>query len=457
MSHRKIRSPLIVAFTWLTKRQMGLSLVLLLAVLTHAFWFVRALETRSRDHLSGVIDYIETGDAGTYIVLARNLRFHGVFGFEQSGPVTPTYFRAPGYPALIASLWLGEAPPITWLLLVQALLGIGAAVLVYFIGLRFGVGVLAGAGMALAPMSGAWTGEIMSETLYTFLIVLAIWFWLRDRHKWAGLIFGLSWLVRPTTMAFLAFVLLAAVFLPRLRKGAIIITAVACLTVSPWILRNLIVFHRFIPVAVAGGGMNLLCGTFDIPYHTDIWTEWRKEPSLQTGYDRSDPRSEEVYLYRALDRIKADPLHWIVIRVKQYPRLLIDLGAYLYPHSPTLTVVLKFLFLVGNIAVLLLAIFGGYLARSWPQLILFPIFILLFHVPLWVEPRYSLPMMPMVIILASVGVCRLLASYRKPGSRGGLRCGHSNMVLEKTAASDKSKLFAIGPVCCRMRNAFPRG
>jgi hypothetical protein len=413
MSQREIRLPLSVSFAWLTKRHLELSLVLLLAVFTHAFWFVRGVEKRSRDHLSGVIDFQETGDAGTYIVLARNLRFHGVFGFEQSGPVTPTYFRAPGYPALIASLWFGDTPPTTLLLLVQALLGIGAAVLVYVIGLRFGVGLMAGAGMALAPMSGAWTGEIMSETVYTFLVVFAILFWLRDCPKWAGFVFGLSWLVRPTTMAFLVFVLLVSVFLPRLRKGALILTAIACLTVSPVILRNLIAFHTFIPVAVAGGGMNLLCGTFDIPYHTDVWAEWRKEPSLQTEYDRSDPRNEKVYLERALNRIKADPLHWIAVRLRQYPRLLVDLGAYLYPQSRILTLVLKASFLFGNIAVLLLAVFGGYFVRLWPELILFPVFILLLHVPLWTEPRYSLPMMPMVIILAAAGVRCTGSAYRK--------------------------------------------
>jgi hypothetical protein len=385
----------------------GAYVILFLAILTHAFWFLRGVERRSRDNLSGVIDSIVTGDAGAYIVLARNLRFQHVFGFEQSGVVTPTYFRAPGYPFLIALLWVGEAPPTTLLLLVQALLGIGVAVLAYFIARPFGVGLVAGTAVAFAPMSGAWTGEIMSETLYTFLIFLGIWFWLNAGYKWAGFIFGLSWLVRPTTMAFLAFLLIVSVFIPRLRKSAVIITATAFLTVSPWILRNLVVFHKFIPVAVAGGRMNLLCGTFDIPYHSDIWAEWRNEPSLETGYSAADPRSEDVYFRRAVERIKADPLHWIVIRIKQYPRLLIDLGAYLYPQSRFLTLGLKTLFLIGNITVLLLAFFGGYLARSKLELILFPIFILLFHIPLWVEPRYSLPMMPMVIVLASVGILHL--------------------------------------------------
>jgi hypothetical protein len=38
---------------------------------------------------------------------------------------------------------------------------------------------------------------------------------------------------------------------------------------------------------------------------------------------------------------------------------------------------------------------------------MFPVFGALIHLPMWIEPRYFLPMMPMVFIMAAVGVTPL--------------------------------------------------
>jgi 4-amino-4-deoxy-L-arabinose transferase-like glycosyltransferase len=390
--------------------------------MTHTFWFIRGVQTRSQDHLSGsVINVIEAGDAGTYLLLARNLRFHQIFGVSQTPPITPSYYRAPGYPFFIASLWTGGeySPPLVMLCFAQSLLGIAITLFTYLIADRsFGrtVAMLAGFGMALAPMSGVWMGEIMSETLYTFLVVLAAWFWTSNRYKLAGLAFGLSWLVRPTTMAFLAFAIVVVFLLPVFRsqrREVLIMTVTAVLVIVPWTIRNAVVFHKYVLVAQGSPKLNLLAGTLDIPYHSDIWQELRAQPSLETGYAWDDPRSEEIYFRRAVERIKGDPLHWLLVRAKQYPRLLIDLGAYLYPASRALTLALKYSFLIGNVAVLGLAAWGFYLGISHPEIILFPIFLLLFHLPLWVEPRYSLPMMPFVILLAALAAEEIRRIYRR--------------------------------------------
>jgi 4-amino-4-deoxy-L-arabinose transferase-like glycosyltransferase len=380
-----------------------LTLIAILASLTRVFWVRRGLIVRAGDH-----PYDASSDAGQYLIAAKNLRVHHVFSFQPD--LIPTYFRAPGYSMMISLLWGNESTyPIKAILITQAVLGVSVAILTYLIAKRFGrrVAIIAGIGMALAPMSGVFVGELLTEVLYTFLITLAIFFWSRDKSVWAGLIFGLSWLVRPTTMAFLIFAILATIIYRAHARQIALMSLIALFTVTPWIARNAITFHRLIPVAVAGGRMNLFFGTMDIQYGKGVWEQALNMPDAMPAYGWDDPRSEDVYFQKAVERIKADPLRWIGIRIKQYPRLLIDLGAYLYPQSRTVTLVLKSLFLIGNITVLLLAIFGGYLARSQVELILFPIFILLFHIPLWVEPRYSLPMMPMVAILASVGVVRL--------------------------------------------------
>lgn len=394
----------------------NLVLVIALASITRAVWFWRAVYVRAKDPPPDA-----TSDGGQYLVAAKNLRFHHVFSFAPD--LSPTYFRAPGYSMMIAPLFTSDSVyPIKSILLMHAVLGIATAALVYLIAMHFGrrIAVTAGVAMALAPMSGVFISEILTETLYTFLITLAVFFWGRTNWRWAGFAFGLSWLVRPTTMAFLLFAIAITLIVRAQRRFVLLMAAVALITVLPWIVRNWIVFHKVVPVAVAGGRMNLYFGTLELHYGEDIWKQ-TLVPENMPAYAWDDPRSEDVYLQRAMNRIKERPFRWAINRIKQYPRLLIDLGAYLHPPSRAGTLVVKTIFLVGNIAVLLLALWGGYVARMHFELILFPIFTLLFHLPMWVEPRYSLPMMPTVIVLAVYGTYHLIKHnpiYSGLSSRG---------------------------------------
>src|ERR1041385_5492926 len=81
--------------------------------------------------------------------------------------------------------------------------------------------------------------------------------------------------------------------------------------------------------------------------------------------------------------------------------------------------------MVGNIAVFVLAIYGIFLERRrfvlLSHITLFPVFLSLIHLPMWIESRYSLPMMPLVLILAARGIEKLLTKlsnrYRVPRSK----------------------------------------
>ncbi len=395
---------------------MRLIIVSFIALAVRLLWAWRVVISRDFSGYTGIIDFQKTGDAGGYLVLARNLYLHHVFSFAQGlEPLDPTYFRAPGYPAFIAAL--GWPPSFALLFLVQAIAGTITAAITFKLAEPFGrhVALIAGLAMALAPMSVFYTTEIMSETLYTTLVVSACYLWFLSRAVWSGFVFGLSWLVRPTTMGFLIFAFVA-VFLIRgwneHRKTVVIICFSAILTVLPWVVRNFLIFHKFIPVATAGGRIGLLSGTFDISYGKDVWRQWYTQPELETGYGWSDPRSEDIYLQRAVQRIMENPLGWLRVRAKQYPWLFIDLGSYLHPSNAVAARFVKWGFLIGNALVLLLAVLGGWLSRSHPYLVIFPFFLVLFHLPLWIEPRYSLPMVPMMIILALFFISRARSRFR---------------------------------------------
>jgi hypothetical protein len=68
-------------------------------------------------------------------------------------------------------------------------------------------------------------------------------------------------------------------------------------------------------------------------------------------------------------------------------------------------IVYKLAFASRIFIVVLLALIGIFLVRSriaeLSDIILFPIFLMSIHIPLWTENRYLLPMLPFVIIMAA--------------------------------------------------------
>lgn len=384
-----------------------------------------------------------SGDSPEYLVLAKNILSHHVFSLDASGQsLLPTAKRPPLYPALIASLWWGEAPPTTTVMLLQAVLGAATVAIVYLMARDYfsrKVAVLAAAGMALAPMSSHYTAVILTETLFTFFITCGFFLWGRKRGAWAGLFFGLGVLTRPTMFPF--FVLLPLLsLLPWWRslwRTHVLIVIVALAVSSIWIVRNAVVFGRLIPVAASGWGTNLFVGTIETQFSgDDVWTAILKDPALLaakeevTGLDET--ATDKFLMRRAIQRIKESPGRWLKLRAKQYPRLFIDSGDYWLGSSNTtfgaalrerrpLVILTKLAFVLGNLLVFALAAFGLYKERArfvqLSHLILFPLFLLLAQLPMWIEARYSLPVMPAVVIFAAVGALRLASAL---GQRGGV-------------------------------------
>lgn len=374
------------------KRYIEPSAIGFVAFVARFAWVLHVLPSRRS------IDYsaASSGDTAVYLELARSLR---QWSFSLGG--VPSHFRGPGYPAFLALV----PHDLAAIYCAQAVVGAATAALTCKLAQPFGrrVAIAAGLAMAIAPYSIFFVTEIMTETLYTFLVILGCVLW--RRPCWSGFVFGLSWLVRPTTMVFLLFALLVVFLLRRERKRVALITLAAVLTILPWTVRNILVFHRPIPVAVSGLGTNLMSGSLDFTFGKDVWPKWFSEPLLQTGYQLGTEESDKILLRRGLSRIANDPLLWLKNRARQYPWLWIDTGVYIHTS-------LKWFFVIGNALLLLLGVIG--IVAYWRelQIVMFPAFIILFHLPLWVEPRYSLPAIPFLIILAILTVRGCPARYR---------------------------------------------
>lgn len=376
-----------------------------------------------------------TADGSLYLSAARNLVVHHVFSHSQTAAdIVPTVSHPPLYPALIALLWWRDAAPFMAVGLLQAALSAATVALVYLIArdcFNRTAALLASAGMLIAPMSSFYTSLILTETLFTFLVTLGLFLWGRKQAALCGVVFGLAALTRTTMLPFLVLLSLTSLW-PGVRRSArhtcLVIALVAMAVSSVWIVRNAFVSGRFVPVAT-GSGLNLLFGTIETSITgTRYWTgsRWaaqqRELPVFQADEGLPEVERDRARARRALTRIVADPLGWLVVRAKQYPKLFIDTGTYVLdpagnayvqaqPRLRPLVLTIKAVFILGNLAVTGLAAFGIFLERArivaLSHITLFPLYLSIIHLPIWIEPRYSLPMMPLVAIFAAVGALRL--------------------------------------------------
>lgn len=206
-----------------------------------------------------------TLDAAGYDRLAVNL-CEGK-GLTSDG-VTPSLRRPPLYPAFLAFLYKVVGQDQRWVRLAQGLLGAASCLLIYAMGsLLFSepVGLWAAWIMALHPVMIAYNQQFLTETLYTFLLLASLYFFLTSLATGknggtiaAGLLLALANLCRPTTLFLPLFLLAAPVVLGisqfrRHAKAGILLCLVAALGVAPWTLRNFRVSGKFVPVALGGG------------------------------------------------------------------------------------------------------------------------------------------------------------------------------------------------------------
>lgn len=184
--------------------------------------------------------------------------------------------RTPGYPIFIAFCWsiAGSDNRIS-VLIAQALLGAGTVLLVALMGRRLeargwprGTAITSGAIACFEPY-GLMLGTLeLSETLFTFLMLLSVWTSMRcidggeARGTWiasivAGISAGAAILVRPSALllvpiAAVGWLMAHSAF--RQSWIPLAITLLATLaTLSPWWIRNFQRYGAFVPTTLNVG------------------------------------------------------------------------------------------------------------------------------------------------------------------------------------------------------------
>jgi 4-amino-4-deoxy-L-arabinose transferase-like glycosyltransferase len=231
-------------------------------------------------------------------------------------------WKPPGYP-LWVGIWYAIAGhhPIV-VRLAQVPLGAITIALSWVLARRlFGVRVATAAAfvVALYPLAFQYEELLYSESLATPLtlaVLIAIFAGppTRRRAIACGALLGVSLLIRSSDVFLLAGVLVAWGIQAGWRRGialTALATLVAALIVLPWTVRNEVVEHGFVPVAIDDAA---LYGTFNAQAaHDPVWPyAWRVDPPgygdlFDPAHPLSDIQLHAKLLSRAFSYIGAHP------------------------------------------------------------------------------------------------------------------------------------------------------
>lgn len=386
-------------------------------------------------HIGGLYNANHFADG--YDQLAENLAAGN--GYRFFPDTARTLMREPGYPTLLAGVYLVFGNRFTAVELTNVLLALGTASLIICLARKLSSRPLVIFG---APLLFLFHPEtLLAETrggveiLFAFMLtlfMLTVYRAFKSNRWWdyllGGAVLGLTVLVRSTPILFPFLLLFYMLFfvsrrnqrLTALRNFAAMILAML-MVLSPWIIRNYTLTNKFVPTATVLGisaQSGLYLSTHQAIGNALLDTEafWeRNQLAQQLGYDFKPGYYQ--YFYSTSDELEFS--NFLFNRtVREYearPLLFLKaLGLNLLKFwcggktgkSMILSGVLQF-------PVLTLAILGfafsaknGRLKDIAP-LVLLIAYLVAVSVPILAQARYSQPLIPFLSILACMAIVKI--------------------------------------------------
>jgi 4-amino-4-deoxy-L-arabinose transferase-like glycosyltransferase len=384
------------------------------------------------------------GDSEGYWVLARTIARGEAYEY---GPLKYKVFRTPGYPLVLAPLFLAsKEPPVMWGRALSALLATAAIGCVAGLArLLFDerTALVAAAIAAVYPEAISTGAFVLSEAPFVPLMLLNLIAWTRawratdtkQMVAWAlagGVWAGLATLMRPSWLLFIPFAAAIGIALgpnryKHLRIAAVMLAGL-CVAMSPWWIRNAFVAGRFVPTSLQVGA-SLYDGLSPTANGASEMSFVRQFVAEQQTAD-AQPRASKTGLFEdRLDRRMRDAaLAWAR---QNFGRVLQLAGIKIWrmwsplPNAAEFrSATLRLVLALSYTPVLLLALVGvwKYLRRDWPYLLLVlpAIYFTCLHMIFVSSIRYRQPaMLPLIVLAAAViaGGIGLLSKVQSPRSK----------------------------------------
>lgn len=334
----------------------------------------------------------------------------------------------PGYP-LFLSPFLAAGGDLGLSLARWATIAVSALipVLTYRLALRLRASreaaLVAGALMAADPMMIYFGARLMSESLFTALVLSFLYAWLlawesgRAREAAvAGLLGGAATLTRGVILPFGGVLALVALWKRREQPRWAALVAVCGLcwaaAMSPWTHRNWRVYHRLVPVSVQGGW--------------NFYEGLTVDPE-EIRHARADAMGEEARAL-GLDALAADDYFgkkakaWIRDNPGAFLKLCAVKAARFWRPAPEpphglATRIAAGLFALGLFAGALLGLRAAAAAPGAWFLFAWALHLNLLHAVFASNLRYRLPVEPILAVLAGLGLTALSGTRPGPSPR----------------------------------------
>ncbi|MFH0965749.1 MAG: glycosyltransferase family 39 protein [Planctomycetota bacterium] len=375
-------------------------------------------------------------DEDAYLSIARNLA--ASWGYTDSSG-QPTAYRSPLYPVLVAGVLKFSGGNLAVLAVLQAALGALIAVVAAGIADELAgrvAAILAGALVACDPFLIYFSGEIMTETVFTFFVAGAVYFLLRSLRRpsvgrtcLAALFVAAAGLTRPIGWGLLP---LAALFalaqrasVGRRVASALAVLLVGALAAAPWVIRNFIIFNAFIPNTTHGGY------TFVLGNNPSLYDAMRRgEPWLRGSPSFDAFEKENAEARQGKGEVAGDAEMWRRGKafVREQPKAALWLALKkieaLWRPAPTglsvRGIVPGFVrYALGAFSLVLYAAatVGIISLKGKPlPLVLFlycPALFTMTHAVFWSQLRFRVPLHPLLAALAAAAVPFFLALVRR--------------------------------------------
>lgn len=344
-----------------------------------------------------------------------------------NNPEQSTAFIGPVLPIMLAIVFAVFGSDMSGIMafqLLQAVIGTLSVWLIYILGRNIfnnKTGMIAAAIYALEPCAIRNTGYILTETVFTFLLLLMAVAALKAlenksviNYTVLGIIWAVASMLKSAIGLFFGVIFIVMIFYKYKPKEIIRYSLITCsvfiVVMSPWWVRNYAQFDKFIPFTASSGNPMIL-GTFlynnvdptDLRGYTHGDTEFEQNAiEMNVAKERMSRKfKEEFWQYAYWYTIGKtiffwkDPFYW-----KKQPLNSMD-----YIIFPAVYLIHYTLLILGILGIILCLI------KDFKKAIL-PLGIIsymnLIHLPFFVMSRYSFPVMTIMIIMGAYGIVKFV-------------------------------------------------
>lgn len=369
-------------------------------------------------------------DAARYDGIAWNLVQGKGFSIE---PGTPAFLTGPTYPTFLAFIYSIFGHSYLAVFIVQALLSTLTCFMIYLLGKEIAnqkVGLLAALVTGIYPANVLTVSMIMTETLFTFLLVVMILLLTKAVENKknisflsVGVMLGLLSLCRPAVLLYPLFLLVIIWMFYENKvqclRHFIVMLAAFLLILAPWMIRNQIVFHNFVPVTTNGGRV-LWFGNYPLVDSSNWWPvtdmerleKMRMETNevarhlIEERQITNPVEIDKMFRREAIKNILNNPLGFLKLCVSKVGIFWLSPleGTYIIrAKSGALSLVWN----LGKYLIVILAIVGIIKTRKdWKRLLpifSFLVYFTVIHTLIHSIRRFNYPLLPIVSIFVAIG------------------------------------------------------